>query len=164
MLRLDRETSLPLSPISLDSVLKCVVDRIQPQIQVKNLTVCLDTANSEIPAFGNEEMLDTAVSAILDNAVRYTKADGKISICSFSRGDQLVIAIQDTGIGMTDETMSHIFNRFYRADEAHSSAGFGLGLSIAKRIVELHGGHIEVESQVRVGSTFRIALPQGTSN
>ena len=160
MVRLDRETSLDLRPFDLDSFLKHAVDNAQRTIQDKNLALCLEATPSASPAFADEEMLATALAAILNNAIRYTPDDGQITIRSHWQEKRLILAVEDTGVGMSDEIMSRAFNRFYRGDEAHSSSGFGLGLPIARRIVELHRGKIEVESQIGAGSTVRITLPQ----
>jgi len=98
---------------------------------------------------------------LLDNAIRYTPSGGTISLSLF-REDQLAgVAISDSGIGIPPEDLPHVFDRFYRVDKARSRAesGSGLGLAIARHITEIHGGKIEVQSQVGSGSTFRILLP-----
>jgi heavy metal sensor kinase len=103
---------------------------------------------------------------LLDNAVRYTPSGGSISGSAVSKMGMAVVAISDTGIGIPPEHLPHIFDRFYRVDKARSRAegGVGLGLAIAKYIAEVHGGKIEVESQVGKGSIFYVVLPLGNSN
>lgn len=98
---------------------------------------------------------------ILENAVRYTPSGGSISCSVVKKGETAIVDISDTGIGIPPEHLPHIFERFYRVDKARSRAegGVGLGLAIAKYIAEVHGGRIEVESKVGVGSTFSVALP-----
>jgi PAS domain S-box-containing protein len=99
---------------------------------------------------------------LMDNAIAYTSSGGSITIQTGSRDEQIYLAVEDTGIGITPAELPHIFDRFYRADQARSTntGGNGLGLSIAKRIVEEHGGSIEVKSTVNVGTTFIINLPK----
>jgi heavy metal sensor kinase len=98
---------------------------------------------------------------ILDNAIKYTPSGGKVSVSVRSEGEMAVVSVDDTGIGIPPEDLPHIFERFYRVDKARSRSegGSGLGLAIAKRIAEIHGGRIEVESKIGVGSTFRVYLP-----
>jgi heavy metal sensor kinase len=98
---------------------------------------------------------------LLENAIRYTPSGGTISVSAVRQGKTGIIAVRDTGIGIPEEHLPHIFERFYRADKARSRAdgGAGLGLSICQHIAEVHGGRIEVESRVGKGSTFSVFLP-----
>jgi heavy metal sensor kinase len=98
---------------------------------------------------------------ILDNALRYTPGDGTISGSVVRKDDQVVVSVADTGIGIPEEHLPFIFDRFYRVDKARTNreGGTGLGLSIATSIARMHGGTIEVESAVGTGTTFRILLP-----
>jgi signal transduction histidine kinase len=84
-----------------------------------------------------------------------------IGVRAFQRGDRITIEIQDNGIGIREEDLAHIFDRFFRADAARGteSGGVGLGLTIARRIIEAHGGDIEVESEAGQGTTVRLWLP-----
>ena len=84
---------------------------------------------------------------------------GTITISSSKKGKHVSVAIADVGIGMSDEVKSQIFTRFYRAEESRTTAGYGLGLSIAERIIRAHGGRINVDSEQNVGSTFTVILP-----
>ena len=98
---------------------------------------------------------------LLDNAIRYTPAPGTVSVSLHRDVEMAIVAIKDTGVGIAAEDMPFIFERFYRVDKARSRAqgGTGLGLAICRYIAEAHGGKIEVESQVGVGSTFSVWLP-----
>src|SRR6476469_2833236 len=97
---------------------------------------------------------------LLGNAVRYT-ANGSIIVRVWREANRLWIAIADTGGGIAPEDLPHVFERFFRADKSRSrnSGGTGIGLAISRRLVELQGGKIEVESQLGKGSTFRFYLP-----
>lgn len=101
-----------------------------------------------------------AVLNLLGNAIRYTEAAGKVIVACAKKANTVIIEVRDTGIGIPTDKLDHVFDRFYRADEARSThtGGVGLGLAISKSIVEANGGKISVESQVGVGTCFRIEL------
>lgn len=102
-----------------------------------------------------------AIYNILDNSIKYTKEDGKVTMNLSKDENNIIIEIKDTGIGIAPDEVYKIFDRFYRVDKARAreTGGTGLGLSIALTAVELHGGNIQVESEEGVGSTFRIIFP-----
>ncbi|GAB4572779.1 MAG: hypothetical protein Kow0077_13220 [Anaerolineae bacterium] len=102
-----------------------------------------------------------ALSNLVINAINYTPPGGRIVLSTYVNQDGVVFEVTDTGIGIPAEDLPRIFDRFYRADKARqtSTGGSGLGLSIARRIVEYHNGRIEVESTPGKGSTFRVILP-----
>jgi signal transduction histidine kinase len=99
---------------------------------------------------------------LIDNAVKYTPEGGRVSLSLTHAGNEAVILVTDTGIGIAPEHLPNIFERFYRADPARSGSGAGLGLAIARWLVDAHGGCIEVESTPGQGSTFRVLLPMAT--
>jgi two-component system phosphate regulon sensor histidine kinase PhoR len=99
---------------------------------------------------------------LLDNAIKYNQAGGRVDVEAFQRPKQVIITVKDTGIGMGQEDLSKIWNRLYRGDEGRSQRGLGLGLSVVKSIVEVHGGYVEVSSEPGAGSTFTVYLPQST--
>jgi signal transduction histidine kinase len=100
------------------------------------------------------------ISNLLDNAIKYTPSGGEVSfsIQIISNGF-INIIIKDTGIGISKEDIPHIFKRFYRCDQSRSTAGTGLGLSLARAVAKAHGGEITVESRPGEGSAFTVALP-----
>ncbi len=108
---------------------------------------------------GNKEMLQHLWINLLDNAVKYTPVGGEITVSNSFDDKGITVVIADTGEGMDEETMKHLFDPYYQADTSHSGQGLGLGLSIVKRIIELYGGSITVESEKTVGSTFTVWLP-----
>jgi len=109
---------------------------------------------------GDEARLRELFMNLLDNAIKYTPALGTVSVSFRREGQMAVVAIMDTGIGIPAEDIPFIFERFYRVDKSRSRAegGSGLGLAICRHIAEVHGGKIEVESQVGMGSTFSVWL------
>lgn len=100
---------------------------------------------------------------ILDNAVKYTPENGSISVEVARVGQSVAVTVADTGMGIPEEDLPRIFDRFYQADKSRSSAGFGLGLSISRSIIEAHGGTVTVESRQGEGTVFCITLPSGTA-
>jgi heavy metal sensor kinase len=110
---------------------------------------------------GDKARLREMFLNLLDNAIRYTPTGGKVSVSLRREGQMAIVAVTDTGIGIPADELPHIFERFYRVDKARSRSdgGSGLGLAICKHITEVHGGRIEVESQVGKGSTFSVYLP-----
>jgi signal transduction histidine kinase len=98
---------------------------------------------------------------IIDNAIKYTPDQGKICVEVIKQNNCAFITITDSGVGIPEQDLPHIFDRFYQVDKSRSSAGFGLGLSIARSIAEAHGGSVAVESIHNQGTTFLITLPMG---
>lgn len=107
----------------------------------------------------DEEQIEEALRQLLDNAARFTPVGAQVDIRTGTRDGGVFVDIRDSGPGMADDVLARIFDRFYREDSAHTSPGFGLGLSIAKRITELHDGALTVTSAVGQGSTFSVWLP-----
>lgn len=110
---------------------------------------------------GDGKRLQQAIDSLLQNAITYTPEQGTISISLSVQEENLVIAVQDNGIGISSEDLPHIFERFYRADHARSTltGGSGLGLTLVQHIAKHHKGRVEVESEIGQGSTFRLVLP-----
>lgn len=120
--------------------------------------------NSSIPD-RLELMIDATrigqvIANVFDNAIKFTPAEGTIDFAIFPDNNKIKIVIKDTGIGIPKEDLPKIWNRLYRGDQSRTSKGFGLGLSIAKGIVEAHHGKIELDSEPNKGTTFTIALPK----
>ena len=118
---------------------------------------------STIPLFvrGDPDAIRQLIVILLDNALRYTGEDGRVHVQTAADGNNALITVHDTGIGIREESLPHVFERFYRADDARNreSGGSGLGLAIARELVSQHGGKIDVESAKGVGTTFIVRLP-----
>ncbi len=109
--------------------------------------------------YGNKEMMQHLWLNLLDNAIKYTPNGGIVRVKVTKSENFVSVAIADTGIGISDEITQYLFDPYFQADPSHSQQGLGLGLSIAKRIVELCGGTITAQSELSVGSTFTVTLP-----
>jgi signal transduction histidine kinase len=107
----------------------------------------------------DEQELHVALSKLVENAVQHTPRGGTVTLRTETRGEHAIVEVGDTGSGISEEDLPHVFERFYRGDKARTSRGAGLGLSIAQKIVEAHGGTVEVESVEGRGSTFKVRLP-----
>ena len=107
----------------------------------------------------DEVMIKQLLGILLENAVKYTISDKKITRKAKKTSEIIKLSITDNGIGIKESDLPHIFDRFWRAETSRHQKGLGLGLSLAKTIVNLHNGKIEVQSKVGKGSTFEITLP-----
>jgi two-component system, OmpR family, sensor histidine kinase CiaH len=133
--------------------------KLTPLIKKKQIKLELDLNNIAVKA--DQKSLTQVIVILLDNAIKYSKKGGRVWVNTRELKKKVVIEVKDEGCGIAQKDLPHIFDRFYRADKARtkdSIDGFGLGLSLAKEIIELHGGRIEVESEVGVGSRFRVIL------
>jgi two-component system, OmpR family, sensor kinase len=115
----------------------------------------------QITATFDRERVMQVASILLDNAVKYTPDGGSVTVRVVEENGGVALAVSDTGVGISEDQMPLIFERFYRADSARAEEGEGLGLSIARQIAEAHGGTIEARSKLGVGSTFVLLLPRG---
>jgi heavy metal sensor kinase len=148
---------LRMEELYLNDLLAECCRAIQPLAAVRNINLeCM--ATEDVVFHGDEELLRRMVLNLLDNAIRYTPAGGSVSATLAVEGHNIRIRVTDTGVGITPEEASHVFERFYRADKARARdrGGFGLGLSIVKWIAESHKGIVEMASQPGSGSTFTV--------
>jgi two-component system phosphate regulon sensor histidine kinase PhoR len=142
--------------------MKKAIDNIRLPLQEKNGTLDVSLRASNDMVMADEVHFINIINNLLDNGLKYSKDEGvSLAIATENTGKSLIIRITDNGIGMNRETMSRIFEKFYRAHTGnlHNVKGFGLGLSYVKSIVEAHRGNIKAESTLGKGSTFTITLP-----
>jgi len=118
-----------------------------------------DDIQSDLKLIGNEPQLRRLFGILLDNAIKYADAKGSVKIHLFADGSNARLSVQNSGAPIPEDELSHLFERFYRADRARSAGGYGLGLSIADSIVRAHGGRISVTSTAAAGTTFTVILP-----
>lgn len=157
---LDREEiELEISNYSLVEQINRVISTQENQANEKNIEIQFQTPKKDILIDGDEQRLEQVWTNIVSNAIKYTNDGGLITISMKKTSKDVEISIEDTGIGMSKEVVSHIFERFYREDKARNVEGNGLGLAIVKSIIDLHHGKIDILSQVDVGTTFIVKLP-----
>ena len=157
---LDREDiELELTNYSLVEQMNRVISTQENQAKEKNIEIVFEMPKKEIFIEGDEQRLEQVWTNIISNAIKYTNEGGLITITMKKNSKDIEVSIEDTGIGMSKEVVSHIFERFYREDKARNVEGNGLGLAIVKSIVDLHHGKIDILSQVDVGTNFIVRLP-----
>ena len=142
---------------SVDEQIRTCILLLEKQWSSKNIE--LDINLEEVLYLGNSEMMSHIWINLLGNAIKFTPENGKISIDLHYDDGDMVFAVRDSGIGMTAEALERIFDKFYQVDSSHAGAGNGLGLALVKRIVNMCGGQIKVESEPQVGSVFTVILP-----
>ena len=143
---------------SLDEQIRNCILLLEKQWTAKDISFDIDM--QEIQYTTNAEMLSQVWVNIIGNAIKFSPEASSIRVKLFKEGDVITAEITDRGIGMDQQTISHIFERFYQGDRAHASEGNGLGLPLVKRIVELCNGNIRVESQYGKGTNFIVTLPE----
>ncbi len=146
--------------VDLGAMIESLVEQLDLVAQAKAITFQRQM-DHEVVVTGDAQWLERLLLNLVDNAIKFTPANGRVDIRLSRDGDAARIEVRDTGPGMTPDVVSRVFERFFRADPARSSGaeGFGLGLSLAKWIVDRHNGRIDVESQPGKGSTFTVRLP-----
>lgn len=143
---------------SLDEQIRNCILLLEKQWTAKDISFDIDM--QEIQYTTNAEILSQVWVNIIGNAIKFSPEGSSIRVKLFKEGDVITAEITDRGIGMDQQTISHIFERFYQGDRAHASDGNGLGLPLVKRIVELCNGNIRVESQYGKGTNFIVTLPE----
>jgi PAS domain S-box-containing protein len=159
--RLEFLPTLNLETLQLNPLIEEVVALLRPRLEKKNIEYHVSTQPNLPVVQADAQQMQRVVLNLVENAVNYTPANGRIRVSTLPLTDRVLVEVSDSGIGIQDQDLSRIFERFYRAREARSaeSSGTGLGLSIVKKIVDMHQGTIEVESKPGVGTAFRVYLP-----
>lgn len=156
--KLENQQTLPAKKtFSLDEQLRRVIATTEPQWSKKRLDMEIEL--DEIDITSCEELLSDVWFNLLGNAIKFTDVGGQITVRLYATLDHIVVEIEDDGIGMDERTQKRVFDKFYQGDRSHASEGNGLGLALVKRIVELCGGRIGLESEPDAGSLFRVTLP-----
>jgi signal transduction histidine kinase len=161
--RLDTDVALIAhEPVAIDELVDGVVAGLRPLAKDKSISL---TYGIDMPVtiMGDVTRLKQLFINLLDNAIAYTPEGGSVYVGLISSPDAVTITVSDTGIGIEPRHLPHVFERFYRADEARSRSreGTGLGLAIAQSVVQSHNGTIEVSSTAGMGTTFTVVLPLG---
>jgi len=155
------QLKLEFRPVSVSQLVESCVETAQLKAVPKQLALNVRLPDGLPPVRGDAHSLQEVLQNLLDNALQYTPAGGKIDVSASCSDGRVVVTVADTGIGIPQAEQERIFERFYRVDAARSreAGGTGLGLSIARHIMEAHGGRLWVESAVGEGSRFHFSLP-----
>jgi signal transduction histidine kinase len=162
--RLEDPDAVPDEIVDLGGAAERVVENAGNEIQAKHLTVKTNVG-LDVLVRGDGAQLGVLVRNLVENAIRYTQDGGLVRVYVRREGDQAVVQVRDNGLGIPLEAQGRVFERFYRVDRARSrdKGGTGLGLAIVKHVAELHGGTVELESELGRGSTFTARLPAARS-
>lgn len=144
----------------VDESVKNAVEAAKVKASEKQIRLESQTEGKDFSVSGDRMSIEEMITNLIFNAVKYTPEGGRISVKAFENSEHIVVSVTDTGIGIPEEELPRIFDEFYRASNARACEkdGSGLGLSIAKQIVESHGGHIRAESQLGQGTTVEFTL------
>lgn len=155
------ETVLSVEPFSLSELVHDIVHKFTLEAEKHDITIKPDFVKGLPYAYGDIGLIQRVLDNLIENALRYTPAGGQITLSLTGKSDNIMVKVADTGQGIPEDEISHIFDRFYRLEKNRTASGknAGLGLSIAKRIIDLHGSHIEAASKPDHGTTFSFTLP-----
>lgn len=147
----------PKEAFRLDEQICYVMVDFANQWEAKNLEVNLELEDTV--CWGYKELLTHVWGNLIQNAIKFSRPEGTVTIICRNLGQTILVQVIDNGIGMSDDVKMHIFDKFYQGDTSHGTEGNGLGLALVKKILELSGGNVEVESTLGQGSCFSVILP-----
>ena len=155
-------TAIELTMVDIRHLLDEVVWGFGHALSEKKQKLNVEYKGTDFKVKGNKDKIEQVLVNLIDNAIKYTPQEGNLRISLFEQKENVMISIEDTGIGIPEEHLDRIFERFYRVDKARSRelGGTGLGLSIVKHIIMLHNGHIDIDSKVGKGTKITIVLPK----
>jgi two-component system, OmpR family, sensor histidine kinase CiaH len=157
----DQNNSLPFESFNLLDIIQEAVEKVKSLAKGRSISIKLDIPKTQV--MGDRRSLTELFIILLDNAIKYSPNKTTVSVSVKKPDSKVQILIKDNGIGIDKKDIPYIFDRFYRADKSRTkqkAVGYGLGLSIAKRIVTLHNGNIAVESELGKGSIFIVTFPK----
>ncbi|MBQ9792153.1 MAG: HAMP domain-containing histidine kinase [Clostridia bacterium] len=152
----NQKTNVEMKSFDLSELLRVITLQYENLFEKKNIELSCDI--EEIKILSSETLIEIVINNLISNAIKFTDENGKITISLKNENNFAVIKVKDTGCGISKEVGDHIFEKFYQGDTSHSSEGNGLGLALVKKVIDLIGGEIFVESKVGKGSTFIIKL------
>jgi len=156
------QVTLQWEPVLLSKLCEQTAEYLSPLAEQKQQTLVWQPPDKPVLVSGDVARLKQLLLNLIDNAIKYTGEGGRVTLSLQTEGKEAVLRVSDTGRGIPPEDLPHIFERFFRHSRSTSdkgAAGFGLGLSIVKWIVDSHGGKIEATSKVGEGTTFTVRLP-----
>ena len=147
-----------MEPVNMHELAVTCADMLELNAAKRGISIHVEGKDAYI--MGSRQMLEEVVYNLCDNAIRYNKDNGRVTLSVRDRGDTVILKVKDTGIGIPKEHRERVFERFYRVDKSRSKStgGTGLGLAIVKHIAAVHGATLELESEVNVGSTITITF------
>jgi signal transduction histidine kinase len=155
--------SLRTAPVDLTSLVSDAMELIESQARERKIDIRREIEHEVPVVMGDSDRLTQALANLLSNAVKFTPQGGNVRVRVAASGDEVVVSVADTGVGISPTDLPHVFDRFWRGRDT-ATKGAGLGLSIACGIIEAHGGRISAESELGVGTTMTLALPVPGSN
>jgi two-component system phosphate regulon sensor histidine kinase PhoR len=153
------EAPLRRESMELAEIIKQAVERLRAQSDRAGLSIVLNIPD-KLPQFCiDRERIEQVLINLIHNAIKFTTPGGSVTISARQEGQDVVVSVSDTGVGIPADDLPRIFERFYKSDKSRSGGGTGLGLAIAKHIIEAHGGRIWAESVEGKGYTLHFTLP-----
>jgi two-component system sensor histidine kinase ResE len=159
--RIDLDAGIQMQPYDLQDLLASVTHEFQVQAHAKGHTLKCEEPGNRPQINIDLPRIRQVLQNLVGNAIKYTPGEGNIRVHTEKDGNSIWIHVQDNGLGIPEEALPHLFEKFYRvdADDRRDIQGNGLGLAIVKTIVEQHGGQVKVDSVLGIGSTFSFCLP-----
>ena len=154
-----KDIAVKMEPIDLYETSQAVMGHLEATAEKRNIKMFL--SGKHLVITGAEQIIEEMIFNLIDNAIKYNKTGGKIYVNILKNDDGINLSVEDTGIGIKDEDIGRIFERFYRVDKARSreTGGTGLGLAIVRNIILMHHGTIKVHSEENIGTTFTMRIP-----
>ncbi len=152
------QAPLRLTSVPVEAIVHPVSERFRPQAERARLTFTVEVPPALPPVLADPDRAQRILSNLVHNAIKFTPAGGRVTVRAWAEAEEVLFAVEDTGIGIPADRLPRIFERFYKVDQARSGEGTGLGLAIAKHLTLAHGGRIWAESEEGVGSTFYFSL------
>jgi len=148
--------------VDINEITRSVVENYKEKAEARGIQLKFQKENVP-PVNGDEKSLERALTALVDNAIKFSPQGGEVQIKVSIKDSKIIVTVEDQGIGIAPEAMPNIFNRFYHLEKSGNDlfGGLGLGLSIARQVIKQHGGMLELESTPGKGSTFTITLQAG---
>jgi two-component system phosphate regulon sensor histidine kinase PhoR len=157
------QAGLSLAEVDLNLLAVEMQGSMKLQAGRKGVDLLVEQSLHLPPAWADAERVRRVLANLVHNAIKFTPTGGRVTVTALPGGGEVTVRVTDTGVGIPDEDLTRVFERFYKVDKSRSGEGTGLGLAIAKHVVQAHGGRIWAESQVGKGSTFSFTLPRSMS-
>lgn len=148
--------------IELAEQIRKSINVLEPKLSRKNIKINVNL--KELTFIGDEDLMFQVWINLIENAIKFSKENGKISIKLFEENNNIIVIIKDNGMGMQEDELEKIFERFYQVDKSHSGEGCGLGLAIVKRIISLSNGELKINSKKNIGTEVIVKLPIENEN